>query len=533
MEAEKIPPRKVFFGNAGGQAAAMRILLAVAILVFGGALVQAVPLHQLNRSEQLERITGDLKMTAVYRSGLSNVTAFATQQTNLFPVAKTAAPHLPRREEKEILWPAWKSCLDYLLALDALDAYHHDWFRLSGERREKSFAVGYAAFLAKYRFSLEWVALMEKNPLLDTILNEPVPELGLPAGTYAKLKFRFLNAATAADFGAQAVLFRTMHDTAPKNLQTTMDSDADAILKMSRGRSELLTAKNALKILKTAGSTAWFPVQAGVSEWMGDTKVLRPDHSLISAAQIETLQEKLLPGDVLLVRREWFLSNIGLPGFWPHAALYVGTPEERRKYFSDAGIADWVKTQGGTNGDFEELLQDRSAPAYAESIKPHEHAHPTRIVEAMSEGVSFTALEHCADADAVVALRPLLPKTEKAMAILRAFHYAGRPYDFNFDFATDSELVCTELVYKSYEPAQGMRGLQLPLEEMLGRPLLPANKIARQFDEQYGTADAQFEFITFLDGHERAGKAIEADVTQFRQSWQRPKWHVLVQDAPK
>jgi hypothetical protein len=145
----------------------------------------------------------------------------------------------------------------------------------------------------------------------------------------------------------------------------------------------------------------------------------------------------------------------------------------------------------------------------------------------MSEGVSFTALEHCADADSVVALRPLLPKTDKATAILRAFHYAGRPYDFNFDFATDSELVCTELVYKSYEPAQGMQGLHLPLTEMLGRQLLPANLIARQFDEQYGTTNAQFELVEFLDGHEREGRAVEADAAQFRQSWRWPKWHAI------
>ncbi len=513
----------------------MRIFLTMALLVFIGTPAQAktIPLHKLNRAAQTERIAGDLKMVVVYRAGLSNATAFAALQTNLFPVVESDKARLPRREEKEIFWSAWKSHLDYLLALDALDAAQDDWLLLSGERRGKSFAVGYAAFLAKYRFSLEFVALAERNPFLDTILNEPVPELGLPADTYAKLKFRYLNAATASLFGAQAALFETMRESAPRELQATMDADADAILKMSHGQSELLTAKNALNILKSAGSSAWFPVQAGVSEWMGDTKVLRQDYSLISSAQIAALQKKLLPGDVLLVRREWFLSNIGLPGFWPHAALYIGTPEERRKYFSDGSVMDWLKTQGGSSGDFEQLLQSRSATNYAESLKPQPHEHSTRVIEAMSEGVSFTALEHCADADAVVVLRPLLPKTEKAEAILRAFHYAGRPYDFNFDFATDSELVCTELVFKSYEPSKEMRGLHLPLTEMLGRQLLPANLIARQFNEQCGTTNAQFEFISFLDGNERAGKAFESDVAQFRQSWERPKWNILVQAAPK
>lgn len=507
----------------------MKILWVLLLGAFGVLAAQAdpTPLRKLSAPEQQARTAGDLKAVTIYRTGLLAATTFIAQQTNLFPATK--ADTLPRREDKEVLWLTWMNYLDYMLALDALDHYHHDWLLLKGGQRTQSFQLSYAAFLAKYRASLEFIATIEKNPVLDTVLNEPVPELGLPAGTYAKLKFRYLNAVMASDFAARAVLYQTMNGAVPAELQAGISNDAAAILKAGRGQGELMTAKNALKILTQAGNTAWFPVQAGVSEWMGDTKVYRKDHSLVSFDQIHQLQTKLLPGDVLLVRREWFLSNIGLPGFWPHAALYIGTPKERQNYFATPEMEAWVKTQGVTNGNFEQLLQDHSPAAYAESLKPQEHDHQVRVLEAMSEGVSFTALEHCAYADSVVALRPLLPQTDKATAILRAFHYAGRPYDFNFDFATDSELVCTELVFKSYEPAQGMRGLHLPLEEMLGRELLPANLIARQFDEQYGTPGAQFEFISFLDGYERKGEAKESDVTAFRKSWQRPKWHVLTQ----
>jgi hypothetical protein len=67
--------------------------------------------------------------------------------------------------------------------------------------------------------------------------------------------------------------------------------------------------------------------------------------------------------------------------------------------------------------------------------------------------------------------------------VLRAFHYSGRPYDFQFDFVTDAEIVCSELVFKAYEPSDGFPGLRLPFSEMMGRKLMPPNEMARIFDE--------------------------------------------------
>ena len=266
---------------------------------------------------------------------------------------------------------------------------------------------------------------------------------------------------------------------------------------------------------------------------MGDTKVWRQKKSLVSAEQIAAMLPRLQPGDILLERREWYLSNVGLPGYWPHAALYIGTPVERRSFFGDPAVKAWAKKQGVADGDIGELLAAKYPDAYKLSVKPQEEEHVPRIIEAMSEGVSFTTLEHSAAADAVVVLRPKLSKTEKASAILRAFHYSGRPYDFNFDFMTDSSLVCTELVYKAYEPGGGMKGLRLPLSEMLGRKLLSANEVAILFDEEFGKEGQQFEFVLFLDGHEGGKIAIESTLAAFRKSHTRPKWHIIMQGKPE
>jgi hypothetical protein len=287
-----------------------------------------------------------------------------------------------------------------------------------------------------------------------------------------------------------------------------------------------MTLRNAAKIVRKVGFNAWLPIQTGVSEWMGDTKVYRPKKSLISPKQIAAL--RIEPGDIMLQRRDWYLSNIGLPGFWPHAALYIGTPAERRAYFHDPEVEDWVKKQGEPSGDLEKLLEGTYPEAYAWTSK-EEEGHPYRVLEAISEGVTFTTLEHSAAADTMAVLRPKRSKKAKAAALYRAFHYAGRPYDFNFDFDTDAALVCTELVCKAYEPNDDSLGLTFPVDTMLGRKVVPANLIVRQFDQQFGTDQQQLDLIHFLDANEKSRRALASDVDQFRQSWRRPKWHVWMQ----
>jgi hypothetical protein len=350
----------------------------------------------------------------------------------------------------------------------------------------------------------------------------------LPAGTYSKLKFKYLNTGMGTRFAAGEAVGKTFSGGRQPQLRRGIVEDANAIWKAGAGRGELLTLKNALKVVQTGAESAWLPIQAGVSEWMGDTKVYREGKALISAEQVRELHRMLQPGDILLERREWYVSNIGLPGFWSHAALYLGTPEERRAFSTDTNTRAWVKGQGEASGDLEALLQAKTPAAYEQSRKPQEHGHVVRIMEAISEGVSLTTLEHTADCDSLAVLRPRLSPAEKARAIAMAFHYAGRPYDFNFDFSTDSELVCTELIYKCYEPSTGLVGLKFPLVEMLGRQVTPANEIARQFAIQCKTPNQQTDLIIFLDGQERRKNALEASMEEFCQSWRRPKWHVLI-----
>jgi len=505
-------------------------LLAAVLCSAPAAARGGARLTELEAEPLAARQAEDLRALERHRAGLARALAHVRGRPDIFPPARLRGARLLRGGQRAAARAAWATLLDYELALASIERFHQD-FPLLGKpaARERSYRAASGAFLAAYRFALDFIDLAGNDPKLARVLNDPDPGLGLARGSYDRARRRFLSAAAATRFAAYRLLAPAFAGGTDGEAVRAAAEDAARILELGRGRGQALTAASAVAAIHGLAARALLPVQAGVSEWMGDTKVLRREHPLASPAQIAHLGGRLEPGDILLQRREWYLSNVGLPGFWTHAALYVGTPEERRERLGTPAVAAWVRSEGEPSGDLELLLRRRHPEAAALAAQRDAAGDPPRLIEAVSEGVVFTTLEHSAAADSVAVLRPRLPAREKARAIARAWSYAGRPYDYEFDFQTDAALVCTELVYKAYEPAPGARGLRLPLAEILGRTALPANAIARLYDEESGGDGEQLELVAFLDGHEREGVAVEAGAAAFRSSWRRPKWHVLVQ----
>jgi predicted GNAT family acetyltransferase len=480
------------------------------------------------------------------REGLAAVTAYMATRPDLFPPCAPAKKRVLTVTQSQEVRDLWVRFLDYQLSLDA------SW-RLLDERKKEDeapssdfpntrFEAAYATFLARYRYALEFIRLADADPTVRIVLNEPVAELGLPEHSYADFKFRYLNVAMASEFASLAASqpavdwlvspserARLVEKAAP--LKEAIEEDQRYLWKAGKEHGILNTLRNAGQIVQEGGAKAIFPMQKGVSEWMGQTRVASGGEFLMSAEQIAALHSRLRPGDILLERREWYLSNIGLPGFWPHAALYIGDVEERKDYFDTPEIHAWLKKQGIADGLFETLLQTRYADAYRASQQPDSANAAPRIIEAVGKGVIFTSLEHSAAADSVAVLRPRLSRLQIAQAVLASFGYFGRPYDFDFDFRTDEKLVCTELVFKSYRSEKGKQGLDWPLTNIAGRPVLTANNIVRHFDETWKTQTQRLDLIAFFDGNAHSGRAEESDLKNFRASWRRPKWHILLTES--
>ena len=480
-----------------------------------------------------DRYEADVKTILESRLGMKTMVEFVGTHPEMFSSVELEGSDIQLdREQRIIVWQAWQKFLDHVLFFDTMGYMYAEVYKneVSKVNRKGPFLAAFSCFLAQYRFAMDYIEIMEKNPNMHVILNEAVPEFGIAEGSYSKLKFRFLNVIRGAEFARLSVLYHFYKKDVASPLQVAAEEDIEKIWEAGKGKGPALTLKNAIKIVEDMGFTVWFPVQKGVSEMMGNIKVWRPGITLISMEQIDQLKKKLRPGDILLQRREWYATNVGIPGFWTHAALYIGTPEERERFFDDPLVREWLVENGGVQGTLDSLLEEKYPDEYQLSVLPQEQEHATRVIEAIAEGVSFTTLERSASADSIAVLRPDLPRKSVAQAIIKAYHYSGRPYDFNFDFRTDSALVCSEVVYKAYEGGKEVKGLSLPLTEVLDRPLLSPNEIAVLFDEEYGKTGQQFKLVAFLDGNEKQQKASPADVETFRKTWKRPKWHIWFQE---
>jgi hypothetical protein len=495
-------------------------------------------IYTLEGQPFLDVARADLTTLRMFVDGLKGVSARVQQNKALFA---TKADTVLTPEQKRTVLSTWGALFAYFASIEGLRQKYWSFVTLlpTDARHAWGYVITHTALTALLAYGMAFADLTLGNKQLETLLDEPNGEFGVPAGAFAAFKLKAIHVATSTQLMTGDAWALTVTPTMKKlkafdeaNVKWAWDEmKADSKLaKASLTKKGVkLFAGNATDLLKDTTLHTVFPVQKTFAEWMGDTRVARTGKPLVTTSFVEKeVLPRLEPGDVIVTRQNWFLSNIGLPGFWPHAELYVGRPKEWAALELDPGVQAWLKTQPEGAATLAGLLEKRYPQkwkAYADGTDFQGHG-PIRVIESISEGVSFTAIEHAFGVDYLGALRPRLPRVEKARAIERAFQYQGRPYDFDFDFFSDATLVCTELVYKAYQADADMKGLELPLVDVAGRKTLPANDIVRRFAAEGDGPGRQFDFVLFVDALEAQDKVFIADEKAFRASHQRLKWDV-------
>lgn len=367
-----------------------------------------------------------------------------------------------------------------------------------GPARDRAARLHAVALVLSYDLAARFVVAFDDKPLAQKKLNEAEPRWNLPPDTYDTLaaalvsrEYRRLLALALAHLPASGA------EPMPDEFLPALHAALERLSAFESGGLGRRLANRADTVRDLAGS-GYYRASSWISTLVGDARLRAPrqGRALISPAQFFELRSRLRPGDILIERRNWYLSNAFLPGYWPHAALYVGTADDLRALGLDA--------------------DPRVAKKLAAFAAPDALGHPHAVIEAMSEGVVFTSAEHSiGEADGVAVLRPRVDDAARREIIARAFDHAGKPYDFDFDFFSADKLVCTELVHRSVAGY-----VDLPLVEILGRRTLPALEVVRHALTPAGRE--KLEFIALLDGDERAGLARWADEKTLADTLSRP-----------
>ena len=324
----------------------------------------------------------------------------------------------------------------------------------SDDEELRFFLVGYAAVCVLVGIDRMMLFGVARHSIIQRKLNEPFLELRIPRKQYTRVFEAFINERSvlalldAMKFAKKnrrnLLALRTDPDVGPiaAQLPRLRKSLNPSMREYFRGAWKFVSHK-----WRRRGVVSVNNVLAGVVEGVGRvaSELYKADNKKVTDDIRHNIGGFLRPGDIIVTRHSIALTNLFMPGFWPHAALYIGTPEQR----DELGV---------------------SVPEDKKSL----WVGSVCTLEALKDGVRLRPLSDTLSVDHFVVLRPQLPAHTICQAIERGIVHEGKMYNFDFDFFSSSRLVCTEVPYRSYD---GLDGVRFPLRDRAGRKTLSAEDL--------------------------------------------------------
>ena len=362
---------------------------------------------------------------------------------------------------------------NYRLAAYEIILRYRNYGRIEDEaERLRYFILAYSAALVLYAKSLKIIQVAEHSPLLRSKLNEPDAKFELGPGFFDDVLAGYSSLVNYRALMEGEIFWRRCRRRVHE-LRFDRDPHWEWLIDVIRNQRRIVRER-LLHVLAQRlrydwrafwRSTVWPVRQArsGLQLLLGrrfaGAHLATESTHVLTPAVLSSLRPQLRPGDILLCRAEGKLTAALLPGFWCHAAIFLGSCAD----LEPLGLRDhpyaarhWAELSGspGALG---------------------------LVIESVCPKVQLSPLETSICADHVVVLRPRLPAEQLAAALGEAMGHLGKPYDFEFDFSVSTRLVCTALVNRSYH---GRGGIEFPLVKRLGRFTLAGDDILQVTLEQ-------------------------------------------------
>lgn len=332
---------------------------------------------------------------------------------------------------------------------------------ITEEARLKGVMVSLASALVLYDNYLLAVSLFEGDAKLRRILNEKDPGYAVTRAALSKVTLNYNSIANRQRVRRAISFFEKESKNHPALLS---DKSETAYLAMLIAQSPSYTMVKKISPLYVIGRKLGF-LGAATTDTL--TGLEREGVNLFSmlfgntVGLVETRKGKLAKrndvakevsatlraGDILLEKTPFRLTDKLIPGYWGHAAVWVGGEAELK----ELGIWD--------------------NPVVA---RYHSEIREGRlVVEALRSGVEMNTLEHFLNVDSLGILRKAAASPqERGRIIIQALRQVGKPYDFNFDVESKERVYCSKLVYLSYS------GIDWPTKKSLGRATFSPDDVA-------------------------------------------------------
>ncbi len=329
----------------------------------------------------------------------------------------------------------------------------------------RAFVVAYAAAVLLVDAARFMRHTFGDSAIVTRKLNESEPSFGIPAGVYDQVQKSLTDPANvwhlvhARDYfqANRQQLCQMADEPLWEPLLNIIDLRGDCL---AVDTTTYAKARLDVRLRELRGQVKLAAIEQGlysIQQIMGllaSELSTRPDHRPGVPREVhQTLADLLEPGDVIIVRKEHAVTNYFLPGYWPHAALYLGACEQ-----------------------LEQLGIEQHEPAWPKWRQRLESADtkPSCVLEALKDGVRLRSLHSPFSSDAIAIVRPTIEHAAIARALARGLKHEGKPYDFDFDFRRSDRMVCTEVVYRTYD---GVSDIAFKLTRRAGRLTLSAEDI--------------------------------------------------------
>ncbi len=326
------------------------------------------------------------------------------------------------------------------------------------EIRTQGIALSAVASLALYDTFLLNCELVLDNEPIRKALNQGDSGLGVPEDQVDGIIRSYLSYAQRTE------IYRTLRDIreagpwweASKDEQIVWlreriaASPSGAILSKTRRVPQKEAIVQSAVLVKSDFREIGDEMMNGVSKSFGNTVglVAYRRGKMYGSEKIENdVRAVLQPGDILLEKTPFRLTDKFIPGFFGHVAIWVGTAEQLQKLgiWNDPLVAQYHEAILAGNG----------------------------VVEALRDDVQASPLARFLNIDDLCVIRcKQLSDDERRAVILRALRQIGKPYDFNFDVETIDSIVCSELVYVVYT------NINWPTDRTIGRWTISPDQVA-------------------------------------------------------